>query len=176
MNDYYVLDAARIVKEYIYLDDGLDDLEIPCESSEFQFLDKKVLSLEADPSSGNIFQDFMYFRNVPIISDKMMELFIKENIDYLFYKKILITKKSKGVEELYWLALPPRINCLNRDKSNIDEVLNCADEIVINDSKVGNYHIFKLSGVTNHEIIITKYLAEKIKSISPVGVHIYELR
>ena len=86
-----------------------------------------------------------------------------------------MTKKLLGVEELYWLALPQRINCLNRDESDIDEELNFADEIVINEDKVGRYEVFKLAGVTNLDIIITKKIAEALKKKKFIGLHINKL-
>ena len=74
-----------------------------------------------------------------------------------------LTKAKTGVEEVYWLGLPPRINCLNREESEIDEILNVADEIVINDDKTGRYEMFKLAGVGNLEIVLSERIAMAIK-------------
>lgn len=69
------------------------------------------------------------------------------------------------------MALPPRINCLNWDESDVQteenefltkrELMQEAEKIVINDYAVGNYKIFKLANVTNQEIIVT----EEIKTL-----------
>lgn len=175
VKDYYFLDASKNVEEYISISDGIKEIEKPCQLSEFQFLDKKPIHIEADEDSGRIFQDFMYDKGVPVISDRMKDCLDSLFVDYLFFKKILITKKKLGMEEVYWLALPPRINCLNREESEIDEMLNVAEKIVINEGKVGRYEIFKLGGVGNLDIIISDNVANVLKEKKFVGVHIYKI-
>lgn len=172
MSDYFILEASMNVSQYVSVKEGTKDFAKACQMSEFQFLDSKPLSIEVDDDSGKLFQDFIYDKGVPLISDRMKDCFDELNIDYLLYKKIILTKSKFGVEEIYWLALPPRINCLNRDKSEIDDELNVADEIVINDDKVGRYDIFKLAGVGNLEIIITEKLADRLKVEKFIGLHI----
>ena len=175
MSDYYVIEASKNVEEYVSVIDSTASFVKPCQMSEFQFFDTKPISLEVDADSGKVFQDFMYDKGVPIISDRLKECFEDLGVDYLFYKKILLTKQNLGVEEIYWLAIPPRINCLNREESDIDEVLNVADEIVINEDKVGRYEVFKLSGVGNLEIIVSSKIADVLKSKKYIGLHIYKI-
>ncbi|MDF2544620.1 MAG: hypothetical protein K0S47_4338 [Herbinix sp.] len=175
MRDYYVLDAARSVSEYVFIDQGLEQFLRACELSEFQFIDSSVTQIEVSKEGGRIFQDFMNYENVPLISDRMKDFFDEQKIDYIFNKKILLTRSSVGIEEVYWLALPQRIHCLNIENSSIDEFLNYADEIIINDDQIGRFKIFKLAGVTNQEIIITDDFAEKLKEQNFEGVHIYPL-
>ena len=114
MANYYVLDASRNVKEYISIIDGTKELETACQMSEFQFLTTKAVTIEVDEDSGRIFQDFIYDNGVPVMSDRMKEYMDKLEVDYLFYKKLILTKKELGIEEVYWLALPQRIKCLNK--------------------------------------------------------------
>ena len=175
MSDYYVLDSSRNIEEFVSAIDGTTNIAKPCQLSEFQFFDANPIKIEVDDSSGRVFQDFIYDNGVPLISDRMKECLALLGVDYLFYKKILLTKRNLGVGEIYWLALPPRINCLNRDESEIDELLNVADEIVINDDKVGRYEVFKLAGVGNLEIIISKKIASALKNEEFVGLHIYKI-
>ena len=175
MSDYYVIEASEDVKDYVSVIDSIKELEEPCQMSEFQFLDLKPISLEVDADSGKVFQDFMYDWGVPIISDRFKECLEDLGVDYLFYKKILLTKKNLGVEEIYWLALPPRINCLNREKSDIFEVTDVAEKIVIDEDRVGRYEVFKLSDVGNLEIIISKRIADVLKTKKYIGVHIYKI-
>lgn len=175
MKDYFILDASKNVEEYVSVTDGIKEMEKACQMSEFQFLDKKSISMEADKDSGRIFQDFIYDKGVPIISDRMKDCLDSLGVDYLFFKKVLITKKKIGIEEVYWLALPPRINCLNREESEIDEMLDVAEEIVINDDKVGRYEIFKLGGVGNLDIILSGNVADVLKEKKFIGVHIYKI-
>ncbi len=175
MANYYVLDASRNVKEYISIIDGTKELETACQMSEFQFLTTKAVTIEVDEDSGRIFQDFIYDNGVPVMSDRMKEYMDKLEVDYLFYKKLILTKKELGIEEIYWLALPQRIKCLNKEESEIDEILNIADEIVINQQRVGRFKIFKLADVGNWEIILSEDMAQALKTQDFRGVHIYEI-
>ena len=172
MAKYYFFEASRNVLEYVSVREGTKMLARACQMSEFQFLDTAPLSIEVDVDSGKIFPDFICDNDVPLVSDKFKDCLDELGVDYLFYKKIILTKSKLGIEEIYWLALPPRINCLNRDISEIDEVLNVAEKIVINDDRIGRYDIFKLAGVGNLEIIITDKAANKIKKENYIGVHI----
>lgn len=175
MGKFFLLEASTNVEEYVSVRNGMKEYEKCCQMSEFQFLNTAPIKVEVDEDSGKVFQDFIYDNGVPIISDSLKFFLEKFGVDYLFYKKMILTKQKLGIEEQYWLALPQRINCLNRDESDIDDVLNYADEIVINEDKVGRYDIFKLAGVTNLEIIISEQLAEALKAKKFVGLHINKL-
>lgn len=172
---YFGIGVSSNIKDYLHIGSKLDMIRIPCVMSEFQYLDKKPIRIEVDESSGPVCQDFIYEHGIPLVSDHLKDFLDQNDVDYLFFKKIVLTKESVGMEEPYWLALPPRINCLNFEQSEIDETLNAADEIVINSSRVGRYQIFKLARVTNLEIIITEQLAVALKEKRFVGLHIYPI-
>ncbi len=160
-------------EEYVTLDDSIQELKRGCLNSEFQFLDKAPLEVGVVDEGGIEFPDFIYQNHIPLISDRFKAVLDKLQIDNLFYKKIYITCEITGAREIYWLALPPRINCLNYDKSIVNEVLGYAEEIVIDGNNVGNYHIFKLQGVSNQEIYITKDLKEILEKQNLEGVVFY---
>lgn len=170
-----MLDGSSNVTEFLRLGDGARVISAECAASEFQFFDKQPLYLEIDPSSGGECQDFIYENGVPLASDRLKEFFDAFGIDYLFYKRVILKISERGFEEPYWLALPPRIDCLNFEKSEIDEVVNAADEIVINSNRIGRYDIFKLLYVSNLEIILTEDLADALKAKNFIGLHIYPL-
>lgn len=172
---YYGIGSSSNVEEYLKPGQDLEYLSRPCSMSEFQYLDKTAVYSELDKDSGTVCQDFIYENGIPLISERLKEFFDGFGIDNLFYKKVILQKKDTGMEELYYLALPPRINCLDFEKSEIDEVLNVADEIVIQTNKVGRYDIFKLAGVTNTEIIVTGRLALALKEQKFAGMHIYPI-
>ena len=88
---------------------------------------------------------------------------------------MLLTKCELGIEEICRLALPERINCLNREESEIDELLNIADEIVINENKVGRYEVFKLAGVGNLDIIISEKVKAVLQEERLIGLHINKI-
>lgn len=175
MSEYYTVEASTNVAEYVSVKEGMKSYEKHCQMSELQYFNTDPITVEVDKDSGKIFQDFIYDRGVPIVSDSLKECLDELGVDYLLYKKIILTKSKLGIEELYWLALPQRINCLNRDESDIDEELNFADEIVINEDKVGRYEIFKLAGVTNLDIIVSKKVADAFKQKKYLGLHINKL-
>ena len=54
-------------------------------------------------------------------------------------------------------------------------MLNVADEIVINEDRVGRYEMFKLAGVGNLEIIISERVAETLKNKKIIGLHMYKI-
>lgn len=175
MKEYFVMDASSIVKEYLDIGGSLESLKQPCANSEFQYLNQKPLEVELPKSSGTECQDFIYKDGIPLISDRMKDFFDDEGVDYLFYKKIILKKSDVGLKETYWLAVPPRINCLNREKSDIDDFLNVADEIVIIDDNTGRYNIFKIAGVNNLDIIVTKEMADELSKKKFAGLHIFKL-
>ena len=131
--------------------------------SEFQFLDHKEISVELEDCYGTEFPDLIMAENyVPLISAKLKQYFDTWGIDNLYYKKIRLKMTEYDVEELYWLALPPRIDCLDPEKS-FDDVLEICNRIIILPNKVGNYDIFKLKN-GNDEVIITEHLKTKLYS------------
>ena len=175
MANYFLLEASSNVKEFVSVREAMKKYELACQMSEFQHLTTDPITVEVDEDSGDIFQDFICDNGVPLISENMKQCFDALKIDYLFYKKVTLTKKFSEVEKQYWLAVPPRINCLNKEKSDIDNYLNYADSIVINPSRVGKYDIFKLAGVTNTEIIITNKLAIVLSVKKFIGIHINKI-
>ena len=175
MMKYFIMESSKNVEEYVSIKTGTKDFSKACQMSEFQFFDDKPITLEVDEDSGIIFQDFIYDQGVPVISDRLKDSLDSLGVDYLLYKKMTLTKAKTGVEEVYWLGLPPRINCLNREESEIDEILNVADEIVINDDKTGRYEMFKLAGVGNLEIVLSERIAMAIKESNFIGIHIYKV-
>ena len=174
-NPYFGLGSSSNVEEYLKLGSSLDAIRLPCAMSEFQYLDRKPLRAEVAEYSGTVCQDFIYERGIPLVSDRLKDFLEQCGIDYLFFKKIVLTRTSVGMEEPYWLALPPRINCLNFEQSEVDSILNAADKIVINGDRVGRYDMFKLAGVTNLEIIATERLALALRAKDFIGLHIYPI-
>lgn len=175
---YYQLDELHSVAGGIDVGEALDCFAEACCASEFQFLDREPISIEVSPDSGNICQDLIVENHVPLISERMKSIFDERGVDNLFYKKVILTKEDIGMKEIYWLALPPRIKCLNRRRSEFegeDESHSRAKKIVISTRRVGNYKIFKLDTMRNSEIIITEDLADELKKADLLGLYITEI-
>lgn len=170
----YILGAVRYEEDINIDEEKLKTLKKGCRFSEFQYLDRKIINIEISDNGGIEFQDFLLIDNIPIISNKFKNILEKNGVDNLFFKQINLTMNSVGIKEIYWLALPPRINCLVFDKSEFDDC-NYAEKIVIDDECIGNYKIFKISNVTNQEIVITKDLKEIIERENLTGINIYKI-
>lgn len=130
-----------------------------CIYSEFQYLDHRELQVELEDTCGTEFPDLIMAENyVPLISNKLKRMFDTWGIDNLYYKKMILKMSAYDIEETYWLALPPRIACLDPEEA-FDEEFSACIRIVILSNKVGNYDIFKLQK-GNDEVIITDRLKE----------------
>ncbi len=169
MKYYFLIAADTLGSDYIYLDND----EIPkgvkraAKQSTFQFVERDLHELLLDDQSGHRIPDFICdpHNNVPLISDKLKRIFDECDIRYLFYQRVKLVRKKDGFSERYWLAIPPRIDCMHLDKSCIDSMWNKATKITIDSEKVGNYDIFKISGVSNQEIIVTDHLKKAIEKM-----------
>ena len=101
-------------------------------NSEFQFLDHKEERIEIEDSGGTEFPDLIIAENyVPMISNKLKRLFDCWGIDNLFYKKLILQMSEYDIQEHYWLALPPRIDCLDPEKSFDSEYSVCNKIIIL---------------------------------------------
>jgi hypothetical protein len=142
-----------------------------CNTSEFQHLDKTAISINI-LENGGIFPNYMYLENnsIPLISMQLKKLLTKLGVDNLFYKQVNLVEENLGINETYYLALPPRIRCL--DDSCPVEFDGCidSDNIYIDSSRVGNYKIFKLADVLNNDIIVTSTLKDEIESLHLEGI------
>lgn len=158
---YYIMEQ-KVSEAYVHVK-APEEIKRGCMNSEFQFLDHKEISVELDLEYGVEFPDLiMAEQYIPLISDKMRERFDYWGIDNLFYKRINLKISELEIEEIYWLALPPRIDCLDPEEAFDREFQVCV-KIAIIGNRVGNYDIFKLQG-GNDEIILTQRLKELLET------------
>lgn len=179
--------AQSSIEEYVRPGAELDELKKGCYKSEFQYLDRKPIEVSVSPEGGTIFPDFLLYRDyVPLISERFRQFMDNFGVDNLFYKPVILSDKELGLREMYWLALPPRIVCLNLAKSIIevenneyekdDNKFREAIKIVINPKCVGNYKIFKLAmKYENQEIIVCDALRRAIEEKNFSNVYFEEL-
>lgn len=186
---FFELYADTCVEDYISLDENSFDEKFlnACHRSEFQHLDRKNLEAEISADGGLTFPDFFICGGcVPLVSEKFRRLLDRAQVDNLFFKPITLTFEPLGLAEHFHLALPPRINCLDREESVIDveenefalpeELLKTVKKIVIDPRKTGNYKIFKLPPFfTNTEIIVTDELKNFLEEQSLENVRFLEL-
>lgn len=185
---FYIMYAETCVEEYVSPGEALEECVQGCYRSEFQFLDKKALEVEIGDNGGLEFPDFLLYGScVPLVSEKFRQVLEKAGADNLFYKRVFLTSGLLGLREPFWLALPPRIRCLDRRKSVIeveeneycepDELQREAVKIVIDPRKTGNYKIFKLPAeLDNQEIIVTEELKKAIEASQLENVHFAKIQ
>lgn len=172
---FYVLDSVNIAEEYVIpREDDLMQYERPCRMSEYQYLDHSQIDIEISDEGGIVFPDFIYRMNVPLISERMKKILDSVAVDNLFYKPVSLTLPILGIREAYYIALPPRIRCLDLSKTVINSRGYASNPVIIN-KKVGNYKIFKLAAssgekITNNEIFITGELKETIEGAGLTGI------
>ena len=174
---FYRMTAGQ-AEEYAVPGEEIKELTRGCERSEFQFLTREPLQADLSEDSGLEFPDFLCRFQIALISDEFKKVLDGAGVDNLFYKVVMLTDKTIGTQERYWLALPPRIRCLNRSQSTFVEpeaTLPKAEKIVINPSKVGNYKIFCIEEVVNRDIIITADLKATIEEAQLENVFFYPL-
>ena len=178
--NFYELYAETIIEDYAEPGDGLNVLARACRRSEFQFLDRTALDVELSAESGRDFPDFICRDAVPLVSEKFRRALYEAGVDNLFFKRIYLT--AEDVREPYWLALPPRIDCLDMKRSVVevedneflepDELLREVKKISIDVKKIGNYKIFKLPvEFENQEIVVTESLKSALEEKFLSNVH-----
>ena len=174
---FYRMTAGQ-AEEYAVPGEEIKSLARGCERSEFQFLSHEPLRAALAESGGLEFPDFLCRFQIPLISDAFKRVLDGAGVDNLFYKAVMLTDAAIGIQERYWLALPPRIRCLNRRMSTFTDTgaaLPNAEKIVINPSKVGNYKIFCIEEVVNRDIIVTADLKETIEQAQLENILFYPL-
>lgn len=166
--DFFTMTAEQAVAEYARPGLELDCLKWPCRKSAFQLLDNDPLAVEISEGGGTEFPDFiLHLGVIPLVSERLKQVFLALELNNLLYKPIDLVCSYLGLCERYWLALPPRIDCLDWRACVLEEDsdptcgfwarLHRVRKIVIDDSKVGHYRIFKLPvQVLNQEIIVTR--------------------
>ncbi len=173
MTRFYIMYASTCNEDYVSIDGDLTELDRGCIWSEFQFLDHESITVNLDENGGDIFPDFILHRGfIPLISQKFRDVFDTLGVDNLFYKQIWLDFEAIGWHQEYWLALPPRIECIDEARSVIREAPEAESvvgtdwpagdsvdvlEIVILPEAVGHYKIFKLpKRCVNQDIIVTE--------------------
>ncbi len=170
---FFVMYAETCVEDYAVPGEEIFQLERACLTSEFQFLDKSPLAVELSDEGGLHFPDFILRGAIPLVSSAVKRVLERCAVDYVFFKPVQLTVTELGRAENFWLALPPRINCLDWERSVFDteeneflppsELIREAKKFFIDENKIGRYNIFKLAGVVNQDIIVTEKLKDALE-------------
>lgn len=96
---------------------------------------------------------------IPLIADKFQKILQKYQQDMLFHRVILIEKET-GQQRPYYLMMPPRIICADKEESRYDAMGNVQD-FVLDMKKVGDRKIF-LAEDYERQLLVRLDVAESI--------------
>lgn len=171
-------------EEYIVLSGNFSDLKVHCMRSELQFLDRRPVRFEISENGGMDIPDFILQDNIWFISDKVKDTLDNCGVDYVFYKKAEIVCEKFGIFENYWIMVPPRIDCIDIDKSDFDNEWDFNDglipnmnykKIAISPGMIGRFEIFKIVGVNDYNIYITPHMYEVLSSKAFSGLALFKI-
>ena len=185
--EIYRLVSKRKSEEYINLNREIEVLFRGCDYSEFQYLNHEPMECSVDENSGMKYPDFLQHGSIPLISSKFREILDSLHIDNLFYKPIIVNDELLGQRHQYYLALPPCIDCLDKNLSQFEviagnkyttlpdlSIVKVIKPVIINES-IGRYKIFKISGVTSSDIYVTEDVKKSVEGKDLSNVFFYRM-
>lgn len=182
----YAIKAMGDIEEYVNID-GTLLLETAehCRKSEVQFLNKEKIYITTNERGGTEFPDVLVSNGVYLFSDKIIKE-INNKFDmnwYVYLKPVEISCEITAKKELYWIVVPPRIDCLNLDNSEIKydwdfdlgiiPMLHCG-KIIIDEQLTGSFKMFKILGIDDNTIYINEELKNILTSMEIDGLKIIE--
>ena len=184
MSDIYVLKSLSNAEEYIKINGNISNIKIPVMKSEIHHLDKKTIEFSISDEGGLSIPDLIYYEGIFLFSNKLKQALDERNIDYVFWKKADVNSEQFGIHESFWIIVPPRIDCIDIDKSDLNFEWDFeggllpmleANKIVIQNKLVGRFEVFKLLGIMDNNIYITSKLREVIISKGFEGIEFLKL-
>lgn len=175
----YAIRFLGQVEEYIKIDNDFSEIQEACKKSEIQFLSRGKSCIGTLDTGGTEFPDLIVSGNVYLFSDDIIRP-VKSDIEwYVYLKPVEIVCDVVGKKELYWLVVPPRIDCLDLDRSAIEydwdfdlgivPILHCK-KAVIDEQLAGSFKIFKVAGVDDNNIYVEEELMRKMMFVEPEGI------
>lgn len=182
--DFYILKSTSNAEEYVVLSGDFFKLKRPCMRSELQFLDKSPVRFQISENGGLEVPDVILQEGVWFIADRVKDTLDNFGVDYVFYKKAEIVSDKFGIYETYWIMVPPRIDCLDLDESDLDDKWDFSDglipnmnfrKITISPGMTGRYDMFKITGINDCNIYITSKMYDVLSSESFSGLALFKL-
>ena len=146
-----------------------------CEDGAIQLLDPRAMDIELDSAGGLEFPDLLWFGSgLQLVSSPLRSALLELGQTQIFFKPVNLIYPEFGINEPYWLMIPPRIDCLVWEKCAVKENSDPltpfwarfaeAQNIVIDGAKTGRYGVFKLPYLTlNQEIIADETVKRGLK-------------
>lgn len=179
MKEFYILKSLSEAEEFIRIKGNVANIKIPVMKSEIQHLDKKRVVFDISEEGGLEIPDLICKEGIVLVSDRVKQLFDAMGIEYVFWKEADIHSERFGIHETFWIIVPPRIDCLDLDKSEWDPQWDFEEgivpmleskKIVIRPELTGRFQIFKILGVMDNNIYVDKALYEAMNSCNYNGI------
>ncbi|KNY26561.1 hypothetical protein [Pseudobacteroides cellulosolvens] len=168
MKKYYILQSDKNLTNVIE-PKGITKSINPdyVKENKIQFINPEPEQFYIEPKSSSIYPDYIK-KPLPFISDKLYRIFFGLNINSIFYKPVVFADVKKMKQDLYWLIIPRKINCLSdKTEFNVDGSVN---KMVIDSSKVGCYKVFKVKGIAEDFIILDEDIVALLTGANAIGL------
>ncbi len=186
----YILQTTSNTEEYILLEGGFSaELRKASQNSQIQHVDKSEITMHVSNKRGRSIPDITYQDSIILISSRFKSILDRIGIDYVFYKKVYIVGENFGIDEVFYILIPPMVNCIdlnslpddaaeelkNWDASRSITPMIDVDDFEILESALGRFEMFKVFGILDDDIYITDSLYEKLKKENLDGIYFYEV-
>lgn len=182
----YILKSLSGAEEYIQIIGDVSKIRMNVLKSEIHLLNDDIVQFEISEQGGLVIPDILYYEGIYLLSNRVKELLDRNNADYLHWIKAKIRSKKLGFQEKFWIIIPPKIDCVDIDRSEIDvSKWDYSDGLIpmfeytslrIVPKLVGRYGIFKILGIRDNNIYITDRLFEQFKSQDYDGIEFIKLQ
>lgn len=182
----YILKCLSSAEEYIQIHGDVSKIRMHIIKSEINLIYDNVVHFEISDHGGLEVPDILYYEGIYLVSNRVKELLGRNNADYLHWIKANLQNKKLGMQEVFWILIPPKIDCIDIDKSDIDiSDWDYLDGIVpmfdytslrIVTKLLGRYEVFKILGIRDNNIYITERMYEQIKSHNFEGIEFIKLQ
>ena len=182
MNELYRLDVLSVSEKYIIpkLNENIEKMKPHFYRDELWYLDHNTETIPVSDEGGIDIPDVISFEDLLFFSDKLKKFLEKQGVDYIFYKKVVISDEVFGIEEVFWLASVPRIDCIDFERSKIEDKddYDYNDGIVpfynienpvINPVCCGRYEIFRILGAVSNTVYLKEELYRKLSNERFIG-------
>lgn len=182
----YILKCLTNAEEYIKVEGDIGKIKIPILNSEIHKLTEDKLELGISEEGGLEIPDVLYYEGILFVSNQIKELMNINNANYIFWKEVDIKSEKYGIHEKFWIMVPPRIDCIDIDRSIIDfSSWHFADGIIpvfefssisIVKKMLGRFEVFKILGILDNNIYVTEKIYTQINFGEFEGIDFIKLQ
>lgn len=188
MSGIYAMNILSGSNEYIIplFNDSINKLSSHFRRDERWYLDNASEIISLDENGGLRIPDVIFHRDLLLFSNSLKIFLDKQGIDYIFYKRVVVSDEVIGIEEIFWLVSVPRIDCIDFERTVIENKDDYdysfgivpfydIDNPIIVPSQCGRYEMFRILGSVSELVYCTKDLVNKLKEEHFDGIDFTEV-